>query len=158
MATSGDHNLAVDTPDPRTQEQHVRTAIHMMMVGRAGVSTPRYTGRGPPARGLLLLGARGGDLVGRGRALLVGLALFGLASLLIGVAQGGEWLIATRARFGVSPPRSWRPRRSPCWRRASSPDRSASARSPRTGRLPRGQCQLGPGGGRGAGGLGALVG
>jgi hypothetical protein len=42
-----------------------------MMVGRAGVSTPRYAGRAPPAR-LLLLGARAGDLLGPGRVFVIG--------------------------------------------------------------------------------------
>lgn len=51
--------------------------------------------------GLLLLGARMGDLLGRRRVLIVGLALFGLASLLVGVAQSGAWIIAARAFQGI---------------------------------------------------------
>ncbi len=39
--------------------------------------------------GLLLLGARAGDLVGRRRLFVVGLAVFGTASLLIGSAPTG---------------------------------------------------------------------
>lgn len=51
--------------------------------------------------GLLLLGARAGDLLGRRRIFLAGLAVFGLASMLVGTAQSGSWLIAARAFQGV---------------------------------------------------------
>ena len=39
--------------------------------------------------GLLLLGARAGDIVGRRRLFVVGLAVFSVASFLIGVAPTG---------------------------------------------------------------------
>ncbi|XAH22948.1 MFS transporter [Xylophilus sp. GW821-FHT01B05] len=51
--------------------------------------------------GLLLLGARAGDILGRRRMFIVGLALFTLASLAIGVAQSATWLLASRAVQGV---------------------------------------------------------
>lgn len=51
--------------------------------------------------GLLLLGARTGDLLGRRRVFVIGLALFGLASLLVGTAQSGAWIIAARAFQGI---------------------------------------------------------
>ena len=51
--------------------------------------------------GLLLLGARAGDLIGRRRLFIAGLAVFGLASLLVGAAQSGEWLITARAFQGI---------------------------------------------------------
>jgi EmrB/QacA subfamily drug resistance transporter len=51
--------------------------------------------------GLLLLGARAGDLIGRRRLFVVGLAVFGSASLLIGVAPAGWWLIAARGLQGI---------------------------------------------------------
>jgi EmrB/QacA subfamily drug resistance transporter len=51
--------------------------------------------------GLLLLGARAGDLLGRRRVFVAGLAVFGVASLLIGLAPAGWWLIAARALQGV---------------------------------------------------------
>ncbi len=51
--------------------------------------------------GLLLLGARAGDLLGRTRVFTAGLAVFGTASLLIGLAQTEEWIIAARAFQGV---------------------------------------------------------
>lgn len=51
--------------------------------------------------GLLLLGARAGDLLGRRRVFIVGLTFFGLASLLIGLAQNEAWIIAARAFQGI---------------------------------------------------------
>ena len=51
--------------------------------------------------GLLLLGARAGDLFGRRRLFIVGLGLFTLASLAIGLAMSATWLIAARAVQGV---------------------------------------------------------
>ena len=51
--------------------------------------------------GLLLLGARAGDLLGRRRAFVFGLAVFAVSSLLVGVAPTGWWLIAARALQGV---------------------------------------------------------
>ncbi|NQX28952.1 MFS transporter [Microbacteriaceae bacterium VKM Ac-2854] len=51
--------------------------------------------------GLLLLGARAGDLLGRRRVFVIGLALFGLASLLVGTAQSEAWIIAARALQGI---------------------------------------------------------
>ena len=51
--------------------------------------------------GLLLLGARSGDLVGRRRMFVIGLVLFALASLLVGLAPYGWWLIAARAFQGI---------------------------------------------------------
>src|SRR3954466_13454436 len=51
--------------------------------------------------GLLLLCARAGDIVGRRRLFVVGLGIFGTASLLIGLAPTGGWMIAGRAVQGV---------------------------------------------------------
>jgi EmrB/QacA subfamily drug resistance transporter len=51
--------------------------------------------------GLLLLGGRASDLLGRRRLFLVGLALFGAASLAGGFAPNSETLIAVRAIQGV---------------------------------------------------------
>ncbi|TSD99238.1 MFS transporter [Skermania sp. ID1734] len=51
--------------------------------------------------GLLLLGARLGDLIGRRRVFITGLAIFVGASFLIGVAPSGSWLIAARALQGI---------------------------------------------------------
>ncbi|HWA65698.1 MAG TPA: MFS transporter [Mycobacteriales bacterium] len=51
--------------------------------------------------GLLLLGGRTGDLFGRRRMFIIGVSLFGAASLLGGFAQDKGWLIAMRALQGV---------------------------------------------------------
>ena len=51
--------------------------------------------------GMLLLGARAGDILGRRRMFNAGLALFTLASLAIGVSQSAAWLVAARVVQGV---------------------------------------------------------
>jgi EmrB/QacA subfamily drug resistance transporter len=51
--------------------------------------------------GLLLLGARAGDILGRRRVFVAGIALFTLASLMGGLAQSAGWLLAARAAQGV---------------------------------------------------------
>lgn len=51
--------------------------------------------------GLLLLGARLGDVLGRRRVFIAGLAVFAIASLLVGAAQSDWWLIAARALQGI---------------------------------------------------------
>lgn len=51
--------------------------------------------------GLLLLAARAGDIVGRRRMFLIGLAIFSTASLLIGLSPTAEWMIAARALQGI---------------------------------------------------------
>lgn len=51
--------------------------------------------------GLLLLGARAGDLVGRRRMFMIGLMVFALASLAVGAAPSGDLLIAARALQGI---------------------------------------------------------
>jgi len=51
--------------------------------------------------GLLLLGGRTGDLFGRRRMFMIGLSIFSVASLLGGVAQNQELLLASRALQGL---------------------------------------------------------
>ena len=51
--------------------------------------------------GFLLLGARSGDLVGRRRTFLAGIAIFSASSLLGGFATTGAMLLAARAPQGV---------------------------------------------------------
>jgi EmrB/QacA subfamily drug resistance transporter len=51
--------------------------------------------------GLLLLGGRAGDILGRRRAFLAGISLFTLASLAGGLATTAGWLIAARAVQGA---------------------------------------------------------
>jgi MFS family permease len=51
--------------------------------------------------GFLLLGARAGDILGRRRMFVTGLAVFVLSSLAIGLVQSPAWLIAARAVQGL---------------------------------------------------------
>src|SRR4051794_24339796 len=51
--------------------------------------------------GLLLLGARAGDLLGRRRMFMVGIGVFAAASLAVGLAQSPAWMVAARAVQGV---------------------------------------------------------
>jgi EmrB/QacA subfamily drug resistance transporter len=51
--------------------------------------------------GLLLLGARAGDILGRRRVFMAGIALFTASSLIAGLAQSPAWLLAARAAQGV---------------------------------------------------------
>src|SRR5215469_16719510 len=51
--------------------------------------------------GLLLLGGRSGDLLGRKRIFIAGLLLFSAASLFGGFATSEAWLLASRAVQGV---------------------------------------------------------
>jgi EmrB/QacA subfamily drug resistance transporter len=51
--------------------------------------------------GLMLLGARAGDLAGRRRTLIAGIALFSLASFAAGVAPSAGVLLAARAVQGI---------------------------------------------------------
>ncbi len=51
--------------------------------------------------GLLLLGARAGDLLGRRRVFVTGILVFTAASLLGGLATSGSWLLIARTLQGV---------------------------------------------------------
>jgi EmrB/QacA subfamily drug resistance transporter len=51
--------------------------------------------------GLLLLGARAGDILGRRRVFIAGIGLFSAASLVGGLAQSADWLLIARAVQGV---------------------------------------------------------
>ena len=51
--------------------------------------------------GFLLLGGRAADLLGRRRILMLGLALFTVASLACGLATGDAFLIGSRAVQGL---------------------------------------------------------
>src|ERR687891_2109454 len=51
--------------------------------------------------GLLLLGGRAGDILGRRRVFIAGILLFTLASFLGGLATSATWLLAARVLQGV---------------------------------------------------------
>jgi EmrB/QacA subfamily drug resistance transporter len=75
----------------------IHTAMHYSATGLAWVQDAYTLVFG----GLLLLGARAGDLLGRRRVFIFGVAVFALASLLVGVAPVGWWLIGARAVQGI---------------------------------------------------------
>ena len=75
----------------------IGAAMHLSPVGLSWVQDAYTLVFG----GLLLLGARLGDLLGRRRVFVAGLAVFAAASLLVACAPTGGFLIAARALQGV---------------------------------------------------------
>lgn len=75
----------------------IHTAMHYSTTGLAWVQDAYTLVFG----GLLLLGARAGDLLGRRRVFIFGLAAFAIASLMVGVAPTGWWLIGARSLQGI---------------------------------------------------------
>ena len=79
--------------------------------------------------GLMLLGGRLGDTIGRKRTFIVGVALFTIASVLCGIAWDEATLVIARLLQGVGaaiasrPVWRWSPPRSPRARRATPPPR-----------------------------------
>jgi predicted MFS family arabinose efflux permease len=51
--------------------------------------------------GFLLLGARAGDILGRRRMFIIGMAIFTLASIAIGASQSSAWMLSWRAIQGL---------------------------------------------------------
>ncbi len=75
----------------------IRTALHFSLNNLEWVITAYSLTFG----GLLLFGGRTGDLFGKRRMFMVGIAVFALASLLGGLATSDVWLIVTRGLQGV---------------------------------------------------------
>ncbi|MGZ6745098.1 MAG: MFS transporter [Nocardioides sp.] len=75
----------------------IQAGLHLSPVGLSWVQDAYTLVFG----GLLLLGARLGDLLGRRRVFVGGLVVFVGASFLIGVAPTGEWLVGARALQGI---------------------------------------------------------
>ena len=75
----------------------IHRALHFSSTGLSWVQNAYTLTFG----GLLLLGARAGDILGRRRVFVAGIALFTLASLLGGLAQSASWLLAARAVQGI---------------------------------------------------------
>src|SRR4051794_18595434 len=69
----------------------------------AGTSAVQWvvTGYGVAFAGLLILGGRAGDLLGRRRMFIAGLAIFALASLAAGLARNLPLLVAARVIQGA---------------------------------------------------------
>jgi EmrB/QacA subfamily drug resistance transporter len=72
-------------------------ALHISLANRQWVVTAYALAFG----GLLLLGGRISDFMGRKRAFIIGLVGFGLASALAGAAQDQGWLFGARALQGA---------------------------------------------------------
>ena len=75
----------------------IHTALHFSSTGLSWVQNAYTLTFG----GLLLLGARAGDILGRRRVFMAGIALFSTASLVAGLAQSAGWLLTARAVQGV---------------------------------------------------------
>jgi EmrB/QacA subfamily drug resistance transporter len=76
---------------------HIQTALHFSGTGLEWVVNAYALTFG----GLLLLGGRAGDILGRRRVFITGIILFSVASLLGGFATSEAWLLAARAVQGV---------------------------------------------------------
>ena len=76
---------------------HIATELHLAASSLTWVQNAYLLTFG----GLLLLGARAGDILGRRRMFTAGLALFTLASVAVGLAPTGAVLVAARAVQGI---------------------------------------------------------
>jgi len=76
---------------------HIATGLHFTATSLSWVMNGYTLAFG----GLLMLGGRAGDILGRRRVFLAGIALFTIASLAGGLANSAPWLLAARAAQGV---------------------------------------------------------
>ena len=76
---------------------HVRDELHFSATALSWVQNAYTLAFG----GMLLLGARVGDLVGRRTTFITGIGIFTVASLVVGLAQSPAMLIAARAVQGL---------------------------------------------------------
>ena len=89
--------VVLDTTIVNVALPHIETGLHFSGSGLSWVLNAYLITFG----GLLLLGARAGDLVGRRRTFLTGIVIFTASSLLGGFAVTGPMLLAARAAQGV---------------------------------------------------------
>ena len=75
----------------------IQHSLHFSATGLSWVTNAYSLAFG----GLLLLGGRTGDIVGRRRTFIVGIAVFTVASLLGGFSGSAAWLLTARAAQGV---------------------------------------------------------
>src|SRR5262249_56793908 len=75
----------------------IQAALHFSAAGLSWVLNAYTLAVG----GLLLLGGRAGDILGRRRVFAAGVGLFTAASLAGGLARSAAWLVAARAAQGV---------------------------------------------------------
>jgi EmrB/QacA subfamily drug resistance transporter len=76
---------------------HIQSALNFSTTGLSWVLNAYTLTFG----GLLLLGGRAGDILGRRRVFIFGIVLFAFASLLGGLATSSGWLLGARALQGV---------------------------------------------------------
>jgi len=89
--------MVLDTSIITTALPLVQRSFHLSTTGLAWVQSGYALAFG----GLLLLGARAGDLFGRRRVFVAGVALFSIASLATGLAPNSVLLLSARAAQGV---------------------------------------------------------
>jgi EmrB/QacA subfamily drug resistance transporter len=89
--------VGIDTTIVNIALPDIRTELQFSQTGLAWV----FNGYTLAFGGLLLLGGRAGDLLGRRRIFAYGVLLFTVASLLGGLAQTSWWLVAARVLQGV---------------------------------------------------------
>ncbi|MGW0880670.1 MFS transporter [Streptomyces sp. NPDC002671] len=89
--------VGVDSTVVNVALPDIRQGLHFSRTGLSWVLNAYTLAFG----GLLLLGGRIGDVVGRRRALAAGALLFALSSLLGGIATEGGWLLAARTLQGL---------------------------------------------------------
>jgi len=89
--------LVVDISIVLTGLPKIQEELHFSAAGLSWVQNSYTLAFG----GLLLLGARAGDIFGRRRMFILGLTVFTGASLMIGVSQIPELMLAARATQGV---------------------------------------------------------
>jgi EmrB/QacA subfamily drug resistance transporter len=89
--------VVLDTTIVNVALPHIESGLHFSGSGLSWVLNAYLLTFG----GLLLLGARSGDLLGRRRTFLIGIAVFSLSSLLGGFAVTSWMLLAARALQGV---------------------------------------------------------
>lgn len=89
--------IVLDTSIVITALPQIRQTLGMSTTGLSWVQNAYTLAFG----GLLLLGARAGDILGRRRLFIAGLALFMFASLLVALAQSSALLIGARALQGI---------------------------------------------------------
>ena len=89
--------VVLDTAIVNVALPHIQNALHFSGTNLEWVVNAYTLAFG----GLLLLGGRSGDLLGRRRILMAGIALFALASLAAGFATDQAWLLTARATQGI---------------------------------------------------------
>jgi EmrB/QacA subfamily drug resistance transporter len=89
--------VALDSTIVTVALPHIQTALRFSGSGLEWVVNAYALTLG----GLMLLGGRAGDLLGRRRMFITGLLLFSAASLAGGLATSAAWLLAARAVQGI---------------------------------------------------------